>query len=172
MLQMEKDQGDKGEWGFRALKQIIKLHFRAGRMQEVVSSYDAMLEYMKGAVTKNHAEKKVSSTLEHLSACEDTALLQQLYEATLRAVADQGNERLWFKTNVRLANLWVHRHDWARLTRVLRELRKSCLAEDGSEDARKGTQARTRGALGLLQRRPDRVLQRPRAWARIGFVSG
>ena len=33
--------------------------------------------------------------------------LQDFYSLTLESMAEAKNERLWFKTNMKLANLWV-----------------------------------------------------------------
>jgi len=184
VLSLEEEASGKGEWGFKALKQIVKLHHKTGRTEELLTAYEQMLGYIHGSVTKNHAEKKVNSTLDHLSSSTDTSFLQRLYEATLAAVLRAGNDRLWFKTNVKLAHLWVQvrgrarrralraapgrgaggpgrggdaagaraatpspspppppqREDWGKLARVLRDLRKWCMGEDGGEDPRKGTQ--------------------------------
>lgn len=38
---------EKGEWGFKALKQIVKLHFKLGNREGMVGSYRKMLTYIK-----------------------------------------------------------------------------------------------------------------------------
>lgn len=50
------------------------------------------------------------------------------------------NERLLFKTNLKLGNLYLTREDYKGLVRVLADLHKSCQLEDGTADAKKGTQ--------------------------------
>eukprot|EP01023_Acetabularia_acetabulum_P003943 TRINITY_DN11644_c0_g1_i1.p2 TRINITY_DN11644_c0_g1~~TRINITY_DN11644_c0_g1_i1.p2 ORF type:complete len:113 (-),score=26.76 TRINITY_DN11644_c0_g1_i1:83-421(-) len=58
LLSMEEE---KGEWGFKALKQIVKLQFKMGRLQEMIESYKELLSYSSSAaVTRNHFEKKVN----------------------------------------------------------------------------------------------------------------
>lgn len=32
-------EAEKGEWGFKAMKQIVKLHFQMGNTDEMLSSY-------------------------------------------------------------------------------------------------------------------------------------
>ena len=65
---------------------------------------------------------------------------QDFYGLTLESLADSKNERLWFKTNMKLANLWVGLGEGGQAARVLRELHASCRGEDGRDDLRKGTQ--------------------------------
>lgn len=65
---------------------------------------------------------------------------QDLYEATLRALEDSKNDRLWFKTQMKLAHLWMQKGDHARTLRIIKELRRACTREDGTEDPAKGTQ--------------------------------
>jgi hypothetical protein len=57
-------------------------------------------------VTRNQSEKKINSILDFVSSSTDAALLQDLYETTLTALEESKNERLWFKTNLKLASLW------------------------------------------------------------------
>jgi COP9 signalosome complex subunit 2 len=65
---------------------------------------------------------------------------QEFYGLTLEFLADSKNERLWFKTNMKLANLWVGLCEVGKAGRVLKELRRSCQNADGSDDMKKGTQ--------------------------------
>jgi len=37
----------KGEWGFKALKQMIKINFKLGRLDEMMSKYKLLLTYIK-----------------------------------------------------------------------------------------------------------------------------
>jgi hypothetical protein len=53
--------------------------------------------------------------------------MQDFYEATLDALAKAkggGNERLAFKTSLKLAGLWAKKREYGRLQRSLRELYK------------------------------------------------
>ena len=42
-------------------------------------------------------------------------LLQDLYETTLTALQEAKNDRLWFKTNLKLGKLWYDLGEYARL---------------------------------------------------------
>ena len=42
----------------------------------------------------------------YISAC---VVPQELYETTLAALQEAKNERLWFKTNLKLGKLWFDR---------------------------------------------------------------
>ncbi|PRW18415.1 COP9 signalosome complex subunit 2 [Chlorella sorokiniana] len=138
VLKMEGD--DKGEWGFKALKQVIKLQSRLGHSEEMVAAYRQLLQYAP-VVTRNAAEKKINSVLDFVSSqATDSQLLQEFYSLTLDSMAESKNERLWFKTNMKLANLWVSLKEGGKAAKVLRELHRSCQTEDGRDDLKKGTQ--------------------------------
>lgn len=138
VLRMEG--GDKGEWGFKALKQIIRIQSRLGAHEEMVEAYRQLLQYA-AVVTRNAAEKKINSVLDFVSAqATDSQLLQDFYSLTLESMAEAKNERLWFKTNMKLANLWVELREAGKAAKVLRELHRSCQTEDGGDDLKKGTQ--------------------------------
>mmetsp|Transcript_6044 Transcript_6044/g.12312 ORF Transcript_6044/g.12312 Transcript_6044/m.12312 type:complete len:437 (-) Transcript_6044:212-1522(-) len=137
VISMEQE---KGEWGFKALKQTVKLHYRLGNHSEMMTAYREMLTYIKSAVTRNSSEKCINSILEHVSSSSNMELLQEFYETTLKALEDAKNERLWFKTNLKLCKLWFDMKEFARMTRMLKTLHRSCQREDGSDDQKKGTQ--------------------------------
>lgn len=131
---------EKGEWGFKALKQIVKLKFRLGEFRDMITRYKEMLTYIRSAVTRNYSEKCINSILDFVSSSNQMNLLQEFYETTLSALQEARNERLWFKTNLKLGKLWFDVGEFPRLTRILKELHRSCQRADGSDDHKKGTQ--------------------------------
>lgn len=130
----------KGEWGFKALKQMMKILFRKGDFEEMKKRYKQLLTYIKDAVTRNYSEKSLNSILDYVSTSQQSELLQWFYETTLEALQDARNDRLWFKTNTKLGKLCFEQSDYTRLTRIIRQLHQSCQTEDGVDDVKKGTQ--------------------------------
>ena len=65
--------------------------------------------------------------------------MEKFYALTLDIFKSTNNERLWLKTNIKLARLWLDRKDYRQLTDKLRELHKACQREDGTDDPSKGT---------------------------------
>ncbi|GAX78776.1 hypothetical protein CEUSTIGMA_g6213.t1 [Chlamydomonas eustigma] len=133
-------EGEKGEWGFKALKQLVKLYYKTKKYNKMMESYRTMLTYIDSAVTKNASEKKINSLSDFMAQATDLDVLQQFYETTLKALERAKNERLWFKTNMKLANLWFKKAEYGRMSKILKELLRSCMKEDGTEDPKKGTQ--------------------------------
>ncbi|RZC79155.1 hypothetical protein C5167_046074 [Papaver somniferum] len=139
VVQMEPD---KAEWGFKALKQTVKLYYRLGKYKEMMESYREMLTYIKSAVTRNYSEKCINNIMDFVSgtASQNFDLLQEFYQTTLRALEEAKNERLWFKTNLKLCKIWFDMGEYGRMNKILKELHKSCRKEDGTDDQKKGTQ--------------------------------
>merc|ERR1712018_634632 len=137
---LDLENGEKGEWGFKALKQMIKINFRLANYQEMMNRYKQLLTYIKSAVTRNHSEKSINSILDYISTSKQMELLQDFYETTLEALRDAKNERLWFKTMTKLGKLYFDREEFNRLARILKQLRQSCQTEEGEDDLKKGTQ--------------------------------
>ncbi|KAL3118685.1 hypothetical protein niasHT_006513 [Heterodera trifolii] len=131
---------EKGDWGFKALKQMMKLNYAMGNFEEMLRHYRNLLSYIRSSVTKNYAEKSINSILDYVSLSKNTALLQQFYKITLEALKEAKNERLWFKTNTKLGKLYFDLKEFDRLKQVLKQLRNSCQTEHGEDDQRKGTQ--------------------------------
>ena len=65
--------------------------------------------------------------------------MEKFYSQTLQSFQSTNNERLWLKTNIKLAKLFLDRKEYGAVTKKLRELHKACEREDGSDDPSKGT---------------------------------
>ena len=57
--------------------------------------------------------------------------MQEFYGITLEALAEAKNERLWFKTQLKLCSLWLKLHEYSRATKLLKELHR-CAALDSN----------------------------------------
>ncbi|KAJ4374250.1 hypothetical protein N0V83_002991 [Neocucurbitaria cava] len=134
---------EKSDWGFKGLKQAIKLEFKLTRYDQAVEHYKELLTYVKSAVTRNYSEKSINNMLDFIEkAAEDAEAyrcMEKFYALTLDIFQSTNNERLWLKTNIKLARLWLDRKDYRQLTEKLRELHKACQKEDGTDDPSKGT---------------------------------
>ena len=106
----------------------------------MMTSYKEMLTYIKSAVTRNYSEKVINKVLDLVGGSQQMELLQEFYETTLTALQEAKNERLWFKTNLKLGKLWFDLAEYGNLQRIIKELIKSCQNEDGTDDLKKGTQ--------------------------------
>ncbi|EDW12016.1 hypothetical protein AWZ03_011952 [Drosophila navojoa] len=137
---LDLENGEKGEWGFKALKQMIKINFSLSNYKEMMVRYKQLLTYIKSAVTRNHSEKSINSILDYISTSKNMELLQNFYETTLDALRDAKNDRLWFKTNTKLGKLYFDRNDFTKLQKILKQLHSSCQTDDGEDDLKKGTQ--------------------------------
>lgn len=102
--------------------------------------YKMLLTYIKNAVTRNYSEKSINSILDYISTSKQMVLLQNFYETTLDALKDAKNDRLWFKTNIKLGKLYYECKDFKKLSKILKQLHQSCQNDDGSDDLKKGTQ--------------------------------
>ena len=68
------------------------------------------------------------------------AFMEKFYQITLDSLVEVKNERLWMKTNLKLAKLWLDRKEYNRLQKILKQLHIACQKDDGTDDQRKGTQ--------------------------------
>ncbi|CAH8558929.1 unnamed protein product [Dicrocoelium dendriticum] len=135
-----ESSGVKGDWGFRALKQMTKINFKLGDFTAMMENYKLLLTYIKTAVTRNYSEKSINSILDYVSTSKQMSLLQNFYTTTLDALRESKNERLWFKTNTKLGKLYLELGDYLQLQRIVKELRESCQTNEGEDDLKKGTQ--------------------------------
>jgi len=142
---------EKGDWGFKALKQMVKVSFRLAESEkndeklkikyseQMMNYYSKLLSYVK-VVTKNYAEKSINAILDVVSNMKQMSLLHKFYDITLECLKESHNDRLWFKTNTKLAKLYLDEKDFANFDIVLNQLKQSCHTNDGDLDDKKGTQ--------------------------------
>ncbi|KAJ3041216.1 COP9/signalosome complex subunit Csn2 [Rhizophlyctis rosea] len=134
-----KAEEEPGDWGFKATKQMVKVSYQMGNYEATTKYYQELLKFVKSAVTRNYSEKSINNILDYVSTSKDMHFLEDFYQLTLKALEEQNNERLWTKTNLKLAKLWLDRHEYPRLNKILRSLHVSCQNDDGSDDQKKGT---------------------------------
>ncbi|KAF2752294.1 PCI-domain-containing protein [Sporormia fimetaria CBS 119925] len=134
---------EKGEWGFKGLKQAIKLEFKLGRYDKAVEHFKELLTYVKSAVTRNYSEKSINNMLDFIEksaeGTEAYRCMEGIYALTLDTFKSTNNERLWLKTNIKLAKLLLDKKDYRQLTENVRQLHRACQKEDGTDDPSKGT---------------------------------
>ena len=141
--------------GFKGLKQAIKLEFRLKKYTAATEHYQELLTYVKStAISRNYAEKSINNMLDFIEkSAEDEAgrrCMETFYSRTLESFQSSNNERLWLKTNIKLARLWLDQKTFAPLTDKLRELHQACQKPDGSDDPNKGTYSLEIYALEIL----------------------
>eukprot|EP01114_Cavostelium_apophysatum_P003899 TRINITY_DN1403_c0_g1_i1.p1 TRINITY_DN1403_c0_g1~~TRINITY_DN1403_c0_g1_i1.p1 ORF type:complete len:472 (-),score=153.27 TRINITY_DN1403_c0_g1_i1:57-1397(-) len=138
VLTMEK--GQKGEWGFKSLKKLTKLYFKEGNAKKVEEKFSSLMEYSKSAVTSTASEKGLNSVLDTISTSKDLSLIELVYNIALQNLKTQGNERVWFRTNLKLGKLLFDADEHGKLAKILKDLHKSCQLPNGEDDPKKGSQ--------------------------------
>lgn len=137
---------EKGDWGFKALKQSTKLLFlQLHRPADALKTYIQLLTYTKSAVTRNYSEKTINGILDYVgggkSGPVEVDVLEKFYQVTKDALEEAKNDRLSVKTNLKLAKLWLDRKEYGRLTKLIRDLHATTKAAMDSEDqSQRGTQ--------------------------------
>lgn len=127
---------EKGDWGFKAWKQTVKLHLQRGELEKMMSAYRNLLTYTKAAVTRNKSEKAILSILDTVSHSNNRALLHEFYDTTLDSLREAQNERLWFKTKLAASKLAYKSEDYAKALKALKELHEYC----ETDKSKRGTQ--------------------------------
>ncbi|EGO05246.1 hypothetical protein SERLA73DRAFT_129076 [Serpula lacrymans var. lacrymans S7.3] len=137
---------DKGDWGFKALKQSTKLLFLVlHRPADALKTYTQLLTYTKSAVTRNYSEKTINGILDYVgggkSGPVEVDVLEKFYQVTKDALEEAKNERLSVKTNLKLAKLWLDRKEYGRLSKLIRDLHDvTGSGTDNEDQSQKGTQ--------------------------------
>lgn len=94
-------------------------------------------------MTRNYSEKSIDNMLNYIEKGYDdpkaVQCIEKFYSLTLQCFQSTNNERLWLKTNIKLARLLLDRKDYHAVARKLRELHNACRKPDGTDDPSKGT---------------------------------
>lgn len=95
----------EGDWAFKAIKQAVKLSFALGDTSQLAEKLGLLLNKSQ-SVSKSYAEKSLNNLIERFTLSNNA----QLIELALKAMSKElqtVNERLWIKTNLKLANIYV-----------------------------------------------------------------
>jgi COP9 signalosome complex subunit 2 len=138
-----------GPWSYKAMKQLVKLHLRAGNASAMIQNYHRLLQCIaQGDVSPNQIEKGIHGMLERVASLyqggggggvnssnsnnknntmmDPQKIALQVYDATLKEFHPKTgtcqNERLWFKTNIKYGQLLYEMNETAKLQQVLHEL--------------------------------------------------
>lgn len=118
---------------------MIKISFQQSNFDDTLKYYRELLTYIKSAVTRNYSEKSINNILDNVSSADNMIFMEKFYQITMESLAETKNERLWVKTNLKLAKLWLDRKEYGRLNKILKQLHAACQKDDGTDDQRKGT---------------------------------
>uniref|UniRef100_A0A7S3V278 PCI domain-containing protein n=1 Tax=Aplanochytrium stocchinoi TaxID=215587 RepID=A0A7S3V278_9STRA len=138
-----------GEWGFKALKQCVKMHWRLKQYEEMMKRYKQLLKYVtENKVTRNLSENVINAILDFVSSSsscnantntntssddinQNQDLLIEFYQTTLNLLRKQkAADRLCFKINLKLGYLFFETGKYAELVKVLKGLYKMLDNED------------------------------------------
>jgi len=131
---------EKSDWGFKALKKLIKLYVGQNNHKKAVDRFKKFMEYTKSAVSSNMSEKGLNSVLDVVSTNKNPTETEEMYSVALQALKKFNNERVWFRTNLKLGKLLFDNNEFGKLAKILRELLASCQNEAGEDDPKKGSQ--------------------------------
>jgi len=134
-----KIEKEKGEWGFKSLKKLTKLYHKKGNNKKVIDKFKQFLEYSK-FVTGTYSEKGINSILDAVGSGKELDITEQLYQICLDYLKTTNNERVWFRTNLKLGKLLYDHDEHGKLAKILKDLHKSCQNEVGEDDPKKGSQ--------------------------------
>lgn len=138
VVDLETNRGDEVKWRFKALQHLVTLYLKTGNNEKMISCYKSMLGYMTN-VSRNELTDAINIILDTLQTATQTISLTEMYEITLEALKSANNERLWFNTNLKLANLYMSMNKIADVERILLILKSACQLPDGSDDVSKAT---------------------------------
>ncbi|KKA30504.1 hypothetical protein TD95_002080 [Thielaviopsis punctulata] len=152
-LDIPNHEPEKGEWGFKGLKQAIKTEWTLAKYSDAAEHYAELLTYVKSAVSRNYSEKSINNLLDYIDKSSGDAEASQsigkFYFLTLDSFQSSHNERLWLKTTIKYVKLLMDRKEYPKAQATLKQLHRACQKEDGSDDTSKGTYAMEVYALDI-----------------------
>eukprot|EP00904_Undaria_pinnatifida_P003786 jgi/Undpi1/13408/HiC_scaffold_8.g03067.m1 len=139
VVSLEAEKGPEIKWRFKALEHLVRLHFELGEFDHMLQRYKELLTHVS-AVTRNESSDSVNGILDTVSVSEDLRMVSEMYETTLSALREEGNERMWFNTYVKLAKVYLQIPDYGKVQTTIDALHDSCKLIDGRDDPAKGNQ--------------------------------
>lgn len=88
VLVLEEKTGEKGEWGFRACKWLVRVNYQLSKHDQVKKYFLQMLKDYKDLLVEK--EKSLKKLLESLEDSPDAA---ELFQQTLSTLEKGGNKK-------------------------------------------------------------------------------
>jgi hypothetical protein len=119
--------------GFKALKNLTLVYYKLGDSKKVQEKFKKFMEYVKGHVTPNYAEKGLNSALDKICSGKDIDLTESVFHIALDALAKSQEvnnriitfglisfKRVWFRTNLKLGKFLYDNNEHSKLAKVLK----------------------------------------------------
>lgn len=107
--------------------------------------YIQFLTYIKStSISRNYAEKSLNNIMEHISS-DDSNFMEKIYSSTLDALEDPSTERLWIKTALRLATLYLEKEEAERAEELLARLHDKCGTKETENEGTAATPSSSSG---------------------------
>eukprot|EP01130_Rhizamoeba_saxonica_P008171 TRINITY_DN329_c0_g1_i1.p1 TRINITY_DN329_c0_g1~~TRINITY_DN329_c0_g1_i1.p1 ORF type:complete len:470 (-),score=123.59 TRINITY_DN329_c0_g1_i1:62-1471(-) len=136
VLELEQEKmGEKGKWGFRALKWIVKVNFSIGQHNEMIESYKQLLTDYDHLLVEN--ERALNKLFDYLST---SPLIKELFTMTFDKLEERGNKKASLRLELKLAKILLKRRDLGELDQLLDSMHLGCKQPDGTDDPSKGNQ--------------------------------
>ncbi|ORX48068.1 COP9 signalosome complex subunit 2-like protein [Anaeromyces robustus] len=123
---------EQSDWSFKACKQMVKVSLKIKDYEGAIKYYKKLLSLLN-IVAKSYSEKSINNILDYASNSDSIEFLEQFYEITLNKLEETKNDRLWLKTNLKLAKLLLDNREYSKLTKVIDQLHKACEQENNPD---------------------------------------
>jgi len=136
---VELEQQDRSEYGFKALKKLVKMMLRGvinGSPQQIILDFKAMLTYAN-LVSVNVMEKGINAVLDLAATTKKLDLMEELAMLSAECFQRNMNERAWFRTNLKLAQMMFEAGQMALLPNKLARLVEWCELAPGINNPKK-----------------------------------
>jgi len=136
---VELDQAEPSEYGFKALKKIVKMMLRdaiPSEPDQIIKDFKEMLTYAN-VVSVNMTEKGIGAVLDIAVASKKLALMEELAQLSGECFMKNKNERAWFRTNLKLVQTLFEAGHTESVAANLAKLIEWCELAPGVNNPRK-----------------------------------
>jgi len=136
---VELDEQNRSEYGFKALKKLMKLMLHdsiSATHDQIVGDFKKLLSY-SNLVSVNVAEKGINSVLDVTATTKKLDLMEELAGLSAECFQSGKNERAWFRTNLKLAQMMFEAGQTISLPEKLAGLLEWCEIAPGVNNPRK-----------------------------------
>jgi len=136
---VELEQDDRSEYGFKALKKLVKMAVRNdfdGNEQDIIKDFKGMLSY-SNMVGINVMEKGINAILDRVVSTKKLELMEELALLSAECFQRNSNERAWFRVNLKVAQMMYEAGEVQSLPSKLSSLVQWCELAPGVNNPKK-----------------------------------
>eukprot|EP01095_Lingulamoeba_sp_RSL-Kostka_P006859 TRINITY_DN2167_c0_g2_i1.p1 TRINITY_DN2167_c0_g2~~TRINITY_DN2167_c0_g2_i1.p1 ORF type:complete len:498 (+),score=189.10 TRINITY_DN2167_c0_g2_i1:173-1666(+) len=130
ILEIEEENEEKGEWGFKALGYLVIIEFKQENYKEACVRHEILLNYVVDSLVSTNDSKSVLDEIFNEVGSGNDQQVKIFSDLTLNTLKQAGKQKFWFEVSFKLAKILFKNKKYSQVIKAIKPLKSSCLDEN------------------------------------------